>query len=59
MIETFNKSMVGVRGDHIVSPLRGFELTRDEALNMAAWIVVLADPVGDDFNRLREAIEQT
>jgi hypothetical protein len=27
------------------------ELTRNDALNLAAWIVSLADPIGDAFNK--------
>jgi hypothetical protein len=30
----------------------GIILSRDSALNLAAWIVVLADPKGEDFGRL-------
>jgi len=32
---------------------------REEALNLAAWLSVLADPVGKDFERLVQEIKKT
>lgn len=58
-IDTFNQFAVGVRGDEIIigrSPMP--PLTRAEALNIAAWIVALAD-VDDQFDELRREVENT
>ena len=52
-----NDSLVGVHGDNITSLVLGFSLPRERALRMAAWISVLADPIGDEFRALRDAIE--
>lgn len=40
--------------DHFVTA----GLTRAEALNLAAWLSVLADPEGKDFGRLVEEIKK-
>lgn len=47
-----NKYLVGARGDKIAiqNPPRG-DMTRDDALELAAWIVAIADPVGNDFKK--------
>ena len=29
-------------------------MKREDALNLAAWIVLLADPVGEDFSKVLE-----
>lgn len=57
-INTINDGLVGVTGgDRFVIMRRRPDLSRDEALRLAAWLVFLADPLGDDFDRLRAAIE--
>ncbi|HMP83234.1 MAG TPA: hypothetical protein PKA41_11085 [Verrucomicrobiota bacterium] len=33
-------------------------VTRAEALNLAAWLAVLADPDGTKFDRIREAVRR-
>lgn len=58
-MDTFNKFAVGVQGDkitvfNIVGPAR---ISKDEALNLAAWLVSLADPVGDQFPKWLEAVQ--
>lgn len=44
MMDTANKFLVGVRGDKIamLDPPRG-EMSKDDALLLAAWLVTLAD----------------
>lgn len=34
------------------------QLDRDAALNLAAWLSVMADPIGEDFGRLVKAIRE-
>lgn len=58
--DTFNFHMVCVQGDKIVilNPPRT-PIEKDRALVLAAWIVVLADPLGDSFNEILETIKNT
>lgn len=60
MIDTTNKFMVGVLGERIVIPRLG-TMTKAEALNLAAYLVVLADNDEDapTFDELVEAIQNT
>lgn len=51
--------MVGTRGDNITIMAFGRELTREQALNLAAWLVALTDPLGDEFQRYLEAVCNT
>ena len=48
-----NEHFVGVRGDKILilKPAMG-EMSREEALELAAWIVALADPLGARFQAI-------
>ena len=57
--DTSNKFMVGVSGAHIVMlrPPRG-SITKEDALNLAAWLVALADE-GDKFPAQLEAVQNT
>lgn len=58
--EAVNWSGVGLDGRgiiHIAVPLT--DLTTDEALMLAAWLAELADPQGDRFNAIREAVHRT
>lgn len=59
-VETFNGHMVGVQGDKIgmMMPPRGL-MTRDEALVLAAWLVSLADPVGERFAAILDKVQST
>lgn len=53
---------VGVRSDELVlflPPASGQRLTRDQALVLAAWLASLADPGGDRFARVLEAVQNT
>ncbi len=56
MIDTSNKFIVGVQGQMInVMKLRA-RITREEALNLAAYLVLLADPGGEEFEAVKRAI---
>jgi len=54
---------VGIQGDRIVAHASVFgarvSLTREEAANLAAWLLVLSFCPKEDFDRLVEAIEST
>jgi hypothetical protein len=69
-VDTSNRFLVSAIGDKIV--VLGFPgglsrgksaellvqlLTRDDAINLAAWLVALADPAGDDFQRTLKAVQ--
>ena len=63
--DTSNRFGVGVRGDKVVisafqwsTKLLSAELSKDQALNLAAWLAVLADPEGKDFQRIIEEIKK-
>ena len=60
-MDTLNKFMVSVRGEDIlVMNLRpSGVLSKAEALNLAAWLVSLADPGGEDFPKWLEAVQNT
>lgn len=59
-IDSGNEFMVGVRGDGKVVITRfGLSLTPEGALNLAAWLSVLADPGGERFERLVQEIKNT
>jgi hypothetical protein len=59
-IDTSNDFLVGVRGDDLVvmRPLRGC-ITKAEALRLAAWLVVLADPLGEQWAEVMAAVRTT
>lgn len=59
-MDSSNRSWVGVRGDGAIcvsyaKPI----MSRAEAINLAAWLAVLADPVGEDFARMVREIKQS
>lgn len=59
-IDTFNKFMVGMRSGHIciaAPPIGG--IPRADALLLAAYIVALADPMGEEFQQVLEAVQNT
>jgi len=61
-LDTFNKFLVGVQGPHItVGNLVGHpaHLSKEEALNLAAWLVSLADPLGEQFQQMLEAVQSS
>jgi hypothetical protein len=51
-----NVQMVGVRGESIVLLAPRPIMTREEAINLAAWLVALLDGE-DDFNETLAAVE--
>lgn len=51
--------MVGARGDSIAIMSFGKELTKSQALNLAAWLVALADPGGEEFEKYLTAVCNT
>lgn len=59
-IETFNKFFVGAtsNGIRLMRPPTG-ELSHDDALNLAAWLVAVADPGGERFAEVLAAVEST
>lgn len=54
-----NDQAVGARGDHVVVVMPKTRMTRAEALRHAAWLVVVADPLGDEFERVLNAVRST
>jgi hypothetical protein len=54
-VETFNKFLVGVRGDDIVVLKENLRLSKADALNLAAHLVALADD-NDEFQALYQAV---
>lgn len=58
--DIFNKHGVSVGGDKIaiLLPPRG-DMTKHDALVLAAWIVSLADPLGDEFQKILDAVQST
>lgn len=63
-IDTFNEFMVAAGGapqefSLLSPPAAGQRLSRDQALTLAAWLVVLADPTRERFEEIREAVAST
>lgn len=60
-IDTFNQYGVGITGNRItVLNMKSlFSLRPDQALNLAAWLVVIADPTGKEFPKVLEAVKNT
>lgn len=54
----FNRCAVGMRGERVVILRFRAELSKLEALNLAAWIVALADD-DDEFKNLLQAVRNT
>ena len=58
-IDTTNLHFVGINGFGDISILGfGKQFTRESALNLAAWIVALADR-DDEFEKLLKAVRNT
>lgn len=51
--------IVAGRADKICIMAFGQELTREQALNLAGWLVALADPIGEEFQKYLTAIRNT
>lgn len=59
-IDTGNEQLVSRDGDGTVRiqlPCR--RMTSGDALRLAAWLVVVADPVGDEFEAVLSAVRNT
>lgn len=57
-IDTFNKQLIGVKGNDIIIMLPKQKMSKEEALVHAAYLVVLAD--GEDrFQEILEAVQNT
>lgn len=55
-----NKYMVGMDGAGRVSIIAwGKILNKTEALTLAAYIVALADPLGEEFKKVLEEVQHT
>lgn len=51
-----NICLVGVQGETVVIMRPKQRLTKEEALNLAAWIVALSDPAGEQWEKTLEAV---
>lgn len=61
-VDTTNRFMVGGVGDEILilaPPMAGLPISRELALNLAAWLVALADFEDDRFPEVLEAVRST
>jgi hypothetical protein len=58
-IDKVNRFLVGVQGDQIrvMIPVHNAPLTKAEAINLAAYLVALADPAGEKFPALLRAVK--
>jgi len=60
-IDTVNDSLVAARGDKVLIMRLRPELSREEALRLAAWLVAIADMSEEnaDFKALLKAVQST
>lgn len=58
MMDTTNKYMVSALGDRllILNPPKN-TISKDDALLLAAWLVVLADPAEEEFEAVLFAVQ--
>ncbi len=60
MVDTMNDSLVSVRGDKILMlnpPI--YPMTKETAMRVAAWLVVLSDDDGTRFEKILAAVKNT
>jgi hypothetical protein len=59
--DTTNSQLVGVSGDSesIVVMFPKAQMSKAEAIRHAAWLAVLADPMGDEFAAVLKAVRST
>lgn len=58
--DTMNKFMVGSRGDRVVVVLPPFSsISKEDAVNLAAWLVVMSDVSRDDWEKFLTEIENS
>lgn len=57
-IDTTNKFIVAAQGDaiRVMRPHMATAMSKDDALNLAAWLVALADPGGERFAQVLVAV---
>lgn len=57
---TFNRYFVGARGEKVVIMTHPGEMTKEQAFNLAAWLVAVATPLPGDleFGDMIEAVEK-
>jgi hypothetical protein len=60
VIDTFNRFMVGASASspsriQVARPPLG-SISREEALNLAAWLVAMTDPARQEFDALLKAV---
>lgn len=60
-MDTANRFLVCAQGDTLVLLRSPQRISKDEALNLAAWLVALADKSVDheSFKQLLDAVEST
>lgn len=51
-LDSSNEFLVGMKGDKVVIIRPKMVLTRGEAVNLAVWLVALADPGRRQFDRV-------
>jgi hypothetical protein len=54
-----NEFLVGIVAGDIMILRPKQRMTKKEALNLAAWIVALADPSGERWDKVLEAVLET
>ncbi len=57
-MDTSNKFGVSIQGGNIVLLNARHVLSKDEALNLAAYLVSMADPGGDKFAEVLTAVQE-
>ena len=59
-LDTNNHGVIGLMGDKIIirNP-PGHLMHKDDALVFAAWIVTLADPTGERFQQVLDAVQNS
>ena len=56
-IETINDCLVGMIGDDIAVLMPKSRMTRQQALRMAAWLVILADQSESNYDEFMAVFE--
>ena len=59
MPDPTNWSFVGVQGNNIFIGLYPHPITKERALNLAAWLVVLAEEKPGEFEAMLAAVKET
>lgn len=58
--DTINRFMVGSRGDRVVIVLPPImSISKEDAVNLAAWLVVMSDISRDDWEKFLTEIENS